>query len=313
MKLRVANLLPNPHDKGAIDRELIQKLRASFREAGMDGVKLVARTSDDVVGCWEIDDGKHSIIAIKEEFGPNHMLDVEIKKLTDEDLFLGWLYKNTARRKVEDDELRVIVERAEQYLLAHPEICPIRKRDGKIAVKSGQDSNKNEHKCPSRECISIFLHIDGLSPRDITRLFSAEKKVKVQAPETNYGQNETLISTVRDSNPTEARGMDRGTTPQVELREQEPMSALATKINKDVEELEREFQGTTSVVDAPRNGAAGVQSTIQGGASQGKADILQGLERTFLSINKRVGKLNGEQRKTVMEWVKTLTVKLQTF
>jgi hypothetical protein len=147
MKLRVANLMPNHFDKGLIDDVLVKTLEISLKATGLDGVRLVARMHEDDPTLWEIDDGKHSLVAIKQAFGPNTMVNVEVKKLTDTDLFLGWLHKNFARRTIEEIELKRIVITAEEYLIAHPEICPIRISSAREPSNIA-NLERTKHKCP---------------------------------------------------------------------------------------------------------------------------------------------------------------------
>jgi hypothetical protein len=204
----VTRLLPNPFDKGPIDPELVQALRVSLRITGLGDVHLVGRPSKTLDKMWEIVDGKHTLRAIIEEFGTKAKVEVDVSDLTDVQMLQGGLFKNFVRRTVADEELRQFVIVAEQQLLANPEICPVRIRERKIAKENPLVEAKDHSKCPTQECVSLYLRVLELSPRDISRLFSKWKPSKKDPDKKDEPDKQKDGATSNDDSSSSQSGKD---------------------------------------------------------------------------------------------------------
>jgi hypothetical protein len=186
MKLKISCLIPNHFDQEKIDKDLVARLRLSFRatyeEQGLDGIVFVVRKSPDKPGYFEMVDGKHSRAAIEAEFGDTTEVSAVEKNISDNGLLVSWLHRLTARRKATDDELRRIVLYGEGYMVAHPEVCPIAQRYRQESKNVTTISKRQEHRCPTQECLAKWLRIPGLSAKVISELFRDSKLAKDDTP-----------------------------------------------------------------------------------------------------------------------------------
>jgi len=125
MKIKVRNLLPNPFrniDAYPIDREKIEQLRNSIRETTFwDNV--LARPAPKNQGKYQIAYGHHRLIAIKEEFGEERVIDIPVRDLSDEDMLRIMANENMEQWAT---DWRVIVETLKgtrEFLRKHPDIA----------------------------------------------------------------------------------------------------------------------------------------------------------------------------------------------
>lgn len=100
-----------------IHRDKVAKLRESLRQTGFwDNV--VARARD---GKAEIAYGHHRLVALKEEFGPNHKVDLIIRKLPDETMIQIMAHENMQEWEsdaaVIHETIRAVVEAYGQGLI----------------------------------------------------------------------------------------------------------------------------------------------------------------------------------------------------
>jgi hypothetical protein len=197
MKVLVGSLLPNPFDKGSLDPEVVVRLQESIRLLP-DRVRLEVRKSSSV-GYWECVDGKHRVAAIKAECGQLEMVEVELKDLSDKQMFLGWIYLNFARRTAGDVEWRMLVEQAKQYLIANPTECT-RQVSTAGHLQGSKGCQTGEH--GSSRCISVFLGIEGLSFQKVARLLSKNEEVQKEAVKQRVEAN---VPTSMIELPTEPR------------------------------------------------------------------------------------------------------------
>lgn len=121
MKVLIGSVLVNPFDEGQLDQSVVEELKCSLEQTGLEQVTLSGRMSE-TQGGWECDDGKHRIAAIK-TLDPEFMVEFQSAKVSDAEMFQRLIWKNFSRRKPVPEELRRIVLRAKKALTEHPELC----------------------------------------------------------------------------------------------------------------------------------------------------------------------------------------------
>jgi len=125
MKIRVKNLLPNPFrniDAYPIDREKIRQLRNSIRETTFWD-NILARPAPQNQGNYQIAYGHHRLIAIKEEFGQESVVDIPVRNLSDENMLKIMANENMEQWST---DWRIIVEtvkQAKKFLEEHRKIA----------------------------------------------------------------------------------------------------------------------------------------------------------------------------------------------
>jgi ParB-like chromosome segregation protein Spo0J len=105
-----------------IRREKVAALRESLRKTGFwDNV--VARAKD---GKAEIAYGHHRLVALKEEYGPNHKVELIIRKLDDEAMIQIMARENMEEwgtsASVEQETIRAVVEAYGEGLITLPSV-----------------------------------------------------------------------------------------------------------------------------------------------------------------------------------------------
>lgn len=109
----VKDIKPNPFrhiDRYPIRREKVDVLRESLRATGFWG-NVVARVTN---GKPEIAYGHHRLVALREEFGPNHKVDLVVRDLPDETMLQIMARENMEEwgtsAPVEHETVRAVVE-----------------------------------------------------------------------------------------------------------------------------------------------------------------------------------------------------------
>ena len=122
MKIKLKDLLPNPYRDLAnypIDRNKVEELKRSFEQTGFWD-NIVARKSDDK---YQIAYGHHRLIALRESFPDDHVVDIPVRELSDDTMIQIMANENMedyrATPKVIDETVRV----AKSYLDNNPEIA----------------------------------------------------------------------------------------------------------------------------------------------------------------------------------------------
>ena len=145
-KYALKDIGPNPFrhvDRYPINREKVEALRESLRATGFWD-NLVARASDG--GKAEIAYGHHRLTALKEEYGPDHEVDLTVKELSNEKMIQMMARENMEEWGtsilVDHETVRAIVEAYAEGKITLPEV-PKKTKTSQIrhapSYKMGED------------------------------------------------------------------------------------------------------------------------------------------------------------------------------
>ena len=98
MKLKISELKPNPFkkqiSKGKLNYEQVQKIKQNLDELGFFGSLPVFKKGDK----YYLVSGHHRIQALKEKFGKDYKIEVDIKNYNEDQIFRGMVVENLTHR-----------------------------------------------------------------------------------------------------------------------------------------------------------------------------------------------------------------------
>jgi hypothetical protein len=126
-QFEIRNIVPNPFrhiDRYPIRKDKVIALRESIRKTDF-WENIVAREKD---GKAEIAYGHHRLVALREEYGPNHKVSLIIKDLSDEKMLQVMARENMEEwgtsASVEQETVRAVVQAFADGLIELPDFVP---------------------------------------------------------------------------------------------------------------------------------------------------------------------------------------------
>jgi ParB-like nuclease domain len=104
MKLKLTELNSNPFKKeineGKLDKETVSKIRANIKELGLMGALPVFRKDNK----YYLIAGHHRVEALKQEFGKDYSIEVDVKDYSTDQILRGMVVENLTQRDNEHSE-----------------------------------------------------------------------------------------------------------------------------------------------------------------------------------------------------------------
>jgi hypothetical protein len=121
MKLKLSQLKPNPFKKeingGKLNKEQVEKIKANIKQLGLMG-SLPAFKKD---GQFYLVNGHHRVQALKEVYGKDFEIDVDVKDYSEDQIFRGMVIENLTQRSGEYREEKDNIVAVRKYLAEYSE------------------------------------------------------------------------------------------------------------------------------------------------------------------------------------------------
>ena len=122
MKIKIKELNPNPFkkeiSKGRLNREQINKIKSNISELGFFGSLPIFKKGDK----YHLIAGHHRLQALKEVYGNDHQVNVEVENYNQEQIFKAMVIENISQRGNEFMELNENIVAIENHLNKNKEI-----------------------------------------------------------------------------------------------------------------------------------------------------------------------------------------------
>jgi hypothetical protein len=122
MKIKLSELKPNPFkkqiSKGDLNREQIDKIKSNLKELGFFGSLPVFKEDNK----YFLIAGHHRLQALKEVYGKDFEVKVEVENYNEDQIFRGMVIENMTQRGRAFDETSENIQAVEDYLNEHKEI-----------------------------------------------------------------------------------------------------------------------------------------------------------------------------------------------
>jgi len=139
MKIKVSELKPNPFkkeiNKGKLNYEQVQKLKQNLDKLGFFGSLPVFKKGDK----YFLISGHHRVQALKEKFGKDYEVAVDVKDYIEDQIFRGMVIENLTHRAGDFRELKENIVAIESYINTKPEIL------GKLRESRNLSPEKIKH------------------------------------------------------------------------------------------------------------------------------------------------------------------------
>lgn len=221
MKLKIKDINPNPFKKeineGKLNQEQIDKIKANMKKLGFMGSLPVFKKNNK----YYLISGHHRKEALKQIFGKEYEVEINIKEYNEDQIFRGMVIENLTQRSGEYREENDNIVAIEKYLNEHLNVLrglrnvrkPLdslgRKNKGlktehqnkAVARDIGQWLDEGNEKIISHDTITNHLNIYHKVDKDIQEKISKthdKTREERDAEETiNYSQA-VLLSTIND-------------------------------------------------------------------------------------------------------------------
>ena len=263
MKIKISDLKPNPFkkniSKGELNREQIDKIKANIKELGFFGSLPVFKKEDKIY----LIAGHHRLQALKEVYGKDFEVKVEVEDYNEDQVFRGMVIENLTQRGRDFDETSENIQAVEDYLKEHKEILELirvgsgdsprprnweqgKRTDLKDTITANDVAewiDKNTGKVLEKDVVINYMNINHNLDQSIKK--QVEKKHDKNKEEREEGVNFTqaiILSGIKDHKEQKELAKVLNDTREQRVREQ---GKLITQYKQAPEEVKEQIKKST--------------------------------------------------------------------